>query len=185
MRRNSAFHTAATIVLVLLSCALTISAQTHPPSPPPIDPSSADKSDDNKTGIGSMEEEMRARRAIRLSEKEYKDNVERARAVAELGAELNEAAEEGRSFGREETKKLERIEKLAKKIRTEAGGSDEDSVIDDPPGKLQSALSRLAEVSASLCKTVEKTPRQVISATVIDQANAVLQLSKLVRRLFH
>ena len=132
-----------------------------------------------------MEEEMRVRRAIKLAEKEYKENVNRARELAELGAQLEEAAKEGRSFGRDESKKLERVEKLAKKIRTEAGGSDEDTLLNNPPGKLESALARLAEVSESLYKSVEKTPRQVISAAVIEKANVILQLTRLARNLFH
>jgi len=178
------------LIFSLLACSITVYSQTNPPnplpSPPPSNGEKAGTSDDKTdTGLGSMEEEMRAKRQIKLAEKEYKENVERAREVAELGAELNEAAAEGRSFGQKESKKLERLEKLTKKIRTEAGGSDEDDLLGNPPGKLQGALSRLAEVSATLCKTVEKTPRQVISAAVIEQANAVLQLTKLARRLFN
>lgn len=187
MRPGLAFNAAAPIVLVLFCCALKVSAQTQPVTPLPTpDPAKAEKSDssDDRT-LGSMEDEMRVRRQIKLAEKEYQDNVGRAREVAELGAELHEAAEEGRSFGREETKKLERLEKLAKKIRTEAGGSNEDDPLNNPPGKLEAALSRLAEVSDSLRKTVEKTPRQVISAAVIEQANVILQLTRVARRLFH
>jgi DNA repair ATPase RecN len=132
-----------------------------------------------------MEEEMRKRREIKLAEKEYRDNLERAREVAELGAALRDSYKAHKSLSHEDTRKLERIEKLAKKIRNEAGGSDEDTSLDDPPRELEPALSRLAEVSGSLRKVVEKTPRQVVSAAVIQQANALLQLLKFCRSLFH
>jgi hypothetical protein len=132
-----------------------------------------------------MDDEMRVKQSIKLLEKEYKQNVERAREVAELGAQLRDALKEGRPFGREETKKLERLEKLAKKIRDEAGGSDEDDLISNPPGKLDSALSRLADVAESLFKAVETTPRQVISAAVIEKANVLLQLARVTKNLFH
>src|SRR5258708_1284247 len=149
-------------IFTVLLCFGINSAQTRPTnSNPTQDPPGTDKSDsEDKPPLGSMEDEMRVRRIIRLAEKEYKENVERAREAAELGAQLRDTAKEGHSFGRDETKKLERLEKLTKKIRTEAGGSDEDTSINDPPGELKTALSRLADVSESLYKTVEKTPRQ-------------------------
>jgi len=128
---------------------------------------------------------MRVKQSIKLLEKEYKQNVDRAREVAELGAQLRDALKEGRPFGREETKKLERLEKLTRKIRDEAGGSDEEDLINNPPGKLDSALSRLADIAESLFTAVQKTPRQVISAAVIEKANALLQLAKVTRNLFH
>jgi hypothetical protein len=173
-------------VLIFLAVAR---AQTRPATTSPsVGPPSAekDKSDsDDKPPLGSIEDEMRVRRMIKLAEKEYKENVERAREAADLGAQLRDTAKEGHSFGHDETRKLERLEKLTKKIRTEAGGSDEDDSINNPPGELQSALTRLADVSESLYKTIEKTPRQVISASIIAQANAVLQLSKIARNFFH
>ena len=176
------------VLFISIGCACSITAAAQVPVIPPAGSSTskADSSED-KTTLGPMDEEMRARRLIKVAEKEYQENVQRAREVAELGAELRDSVKVGRSFGREENKKLERVEKLTKKIRDEAGGSDEDEEdsITDPPGRLDTALSRLADVSASLCETVEKTPRQVISATVIVQANVVLQLTKIARRLFH
>jgi hypothetical protein len=174
-------------ISILLACSFTGAAQVAQPThfPQPSSANGKADSDDDKTTIGTMDEEMRAKRLIKFAEKEYEENVKRAREVAELGAELRDSMKQGRSFGREETKKLERVEKLTKKIRSEAGGSDEDDSINDPPGQLDAALARLADVSDSLYKTVEKTPRQVISATVIVQANVVLQLTKIARRLFH
>jgi hypothetical protein len=189
MSSKSAFSIPLLLTLILLACSFTVRAQSQLPTPlpSPTISSSNDKSDssDDKAGLGSMAEEMQAKRQIKLAEKTYKENVERAREVAELGAQLYETVEEGKAFGEKESKKLERLEKLAKKIRTEAGGSEEDDVLNNPPGKLDAALSRLAEVSDSLFKAVQKTPRQVISAAVIQQANVVLQLSKVTRRLFH
>ena len=188
MRQKLDFKARILLISILLACSLTAAAQVRQPvvPPPPVD-SSNSKSDssDDKTTLGAMDEEMRARRLIKFAEKEYQENVERAREVAELGAQLRDSIKEGRSFGREETKKLARVEKLTKRIRTEAGGLEEEDSITDPPGQLDTALSRLADVSASLYTTVEKTPRQVLSATVIVQANVVLQLTKIARRLFH
>jgi len=38
-------------------------------------------------------------------------------------------------------------------------------------------------VAASLKKNVEKTPKHVISTTVIDEANVLLELTRIVRTL--
>jgi len=128
---------------------------------------------------------MRAKQNLKLLEKEYKDNVARAREAATLSVELRDSLKAGRAFGRDEAKKLERLEKLAKKIRDEAGGSDEESLLNNPPGKLESALTRIADVAESLYKTLQKTPRQVISASIIENANVLLKLAKLTKGLFN
>ena len=187
-RMRLPLRTSLSLMAVLFGSFIVVSAQARPqnsPTPPePINAGKASSPEDN-VGLGPMDEEMRVKQSIKLLEKEYKQNVERAREAAELGAQLRDASKEGKPFGRDETKKLERLEKLAKKIRDEAGGSDEDTSLSNPPGKLESALSRLADVAESLCKVVEKTPRQVISAAVIEKANVLLQLTRLTRNLFH
>ncbi len=184
-RRNSAVSLIVSSVSLLFACALLVKAQTRPQnSPTPPETIEKPTSADDKANLGSIDEEMRVKQSIKLLEKEYKQNVERAREAATLSIELRDALKTGRAFGREETKKLERLEKLAKKIRDEAGGSDEESLLNNPPGKLESALSRLADVAESLYKAVEKTPRQVISAAVIEKANVLLKLARLTRNFF-
>jgi hypothetical protein len=118
-----------------------------------------------------MEEEMKAKRAIKFAEKEYKNNVDRARELSTLGKELMESVKVKRSLDRDDTKKLDRIEKLVKKVRGEAGGSEDEATLENPPTDLPEAVNQIAEVSASLKSNVEKTPRQVVSASVICEAN--------------
>jgi hypothetical protein len=168
-------------------CSAVITCAQSAPHPLPTPPDQKPKSiiDDDKPNLGPIEEEMRVKQSIRAAEKEYKVNVERAREAAELGVELRDALNSGRTFGREETKKLDRLEKLAKKIRDEAGGCDEELQVDDPPGKLEAAVSRLADVADSLYKSLEKTPRQVVSAAVIQEANVLLKLARLTKNFFH
>ena len=175
--------------LVLFACSVAVSSQTRQPTPVPSpDPSSTEKrsqSSDDLPSLGPIEEEMRAKRAIKLAEKEYQDNLERAREAAQIGAQLKDAYKRNRSLNREDNKKLERLEKLAKRIRTEAGGSTESTTVEDQPQELEATLVRIAELSECLRKTVEKTPRQVVSASVIDQANVILELIKLARNFPH
>jgi hypothetical protein len=73
------------------------------------------------------------------------------------------------------------MEKLAKKIRGEAGGSDEAVEIIDAPHDLQSAVEKLTELSNELCERVEKTSRMEVSAAVIDRANQLLEVIKMLK----
>jgi hypothetical protein len=134
---------------------------------------------------GTPEEEMTARREIKAAEKNRQENLERAREAAQLGSEINNAFIKNQTLGRTEIKKLERLEKLTRRIRSETGGSDGDVTIENPPQKLESALSRLAELSEAMRKGVEKTPRQVISAYVIERTNEVLEILRFVRSFTH
>jgi hypothetical protein len=144
---------------------------------------SSDKQSDEQHAPGSIEEEMKAKRAIKYAEEEHKENIDRAKEVCEIAGKLEETLKSKDGFVRDDVKKLERLEKLAKQLRSKAGGSDSDEELDKPPTDLKSALTRVIEVSESLSDAVQKTPRQVVSATVIDEANVLLQLIKIVRQL--
>lgn len=150
-----------------------------PPRPPTI---SADKGNsDDKPPLTTFEEEIRAKRLIRLAEKEHEENLKRAREISQLSQDLCTALKTRSNLGREDTKKLERLEKLTKKIRGEAGGQDDDAQILDAPSDVSSAVTQIAENAERLSKDVQKTPRQVVSAAVIDRANVLLQLLKILR----
>lgn len=134
--------------------------------------------------VSAIELEMRARRDIKVAEKEHAANLERAVEAAKLGIELRDTYAQTKSFVRTDVKKLERLEKLTRKIRSEAGGSDDrDSTMEKVPAQLESAISKLAEVSEEMRKGVEKTPRQVISASVIEHANELLDIIAYIRHL--
>ncbi len=92
-----------------------------------------------------------------------------------------EAYEAKKVFNSDDDKKLERLEKLTKRIRNEAGGSETDPDVKDIPTVVEAAVKQVAEVADGLRKLVEKTPRHVISASVIDQANKLLGLIAHVR----
>jgi len=164
------------ICFAVLSVAQTSQQQT-PLTPP------ADKDKPVGDTPAAIEEDMRARRALKLAEKEYQQNLGRARDLSVLAEAVNASYKEKTQLGPEEFKKLEKAEKLAKSIRSAAGGSEDDSEIEQPPKDLTGALCMFAELTASLKSNVEKTPKHVISATVIDQANVILELTRIVRTL--
>jgi hypothetical protein len=145
----------------------------------------SDKSpgDETPKPFAALEEEMRAKRAIKYADKEYQENLDKARELSFLGASILASYKEKNELNREDVRKLEKVEKLAKGIRQAAGGSEDDVEMEKPPRDLASALDMLGELSKSLKEKVEKTPKHVISAAVIDEANVLLELIRVVRTL--
>jgi hypothetical protein len=133
--------------------------------------------------FAALEEEMRAKRAIKFAEKEYQENLDRARDLSSLGVSIVASFKQKKGLDQEDIKKLEKVEKLAKGIRRAAGGSEDDVDMEKPPTDLAAALDMLGDLSKSLKDKVEKTPKHVISAAVIDEANVLLELIRIVRTL--
>lgn len=152
------------------------SVQTAPRGTPPSDPQ-----DKDQPPLTSFEEEIRAKRAIKMAEKDHQENVNRAKEAADIAKDLQTCLKDKTTIDRDSVKKIERLEKLTKKIRNEAGGGDEEVKVVDRPTDINGALKQIAESAESLSKTVQNTPRQVVSATVIGNANVLLELIKLLR----
>jgi hypothetical protein len=166
-------------LLILGSCPAY--SQTRPlPPPPEVRPSKSDK-DDLGSDIGSHESEMRAKLVLRAEKKQYDENLARAKETSDIASQLLETYQAKQSFNSEDKKKLERMEKLARRIRNEAGGTETDTDLKEVPAIVESAVKRLAEMADDLRKEVEKTPRHVVSAAVIDQANKLIVLVQFVR----
>ena len=139
--------------------------------------------DDEKGPFSAVEEEMKAKRAIKVAEKEYQENLDRARDLSSLGASIVTSFKQKNGLDQEDIKKLEKVEKLAKGIRNAAGGCEDDVAMKKPPKDLAAAIEMLSDLSQSLKVKVEKTPKHVISAAVIDEANVLLELIRIVRTL--
>jgi hypothetical protein len=131
----------------------------------------------------AIEEEMKAKRAIKYAEKEYQDNLDRARDLSILGTAIASSYKQKNALDQEDIKRLEKVEKLAKGIRRAAGGSEDDTEMEKPPTDMAAAVKMLGDLSNSLKEKVEKTPKHVVSASVIDQANVLLELIRIVRSL--
>jgi hypothetical protein len=133
--------------------------------------------------FGSPEEEMLTRAAIRREEETHKEMVERADEAAQLGDELLASFKKNNSLTREDVKRLERLEKLARKIRSGAGGSDDEEALSNPPARVDGAVERLAKLTGDLKESVAKTSRLVISANVIERSNDVIELVRHIRAI--
>lgn len=169
------------IISLLSAGAICAQAQSGPGTNSSVNAASARPGSDRGPDLGTPEDEMRARNEIKIAEKERLENLERAREAAQLGAEIRDSFSKNRMIGATEIKKLERLEKLARRIRSRAGGSDDEEPLDNVPSALEPALGRLADTSVALCKGVEKTPRMVISTVVIERANELLEIIRFIR----
>jgi hypothetical protein len=171
---------AAFLLFSSLAAAQSAVPRSTPPPPPPID-GTGKSQDKNEPPLTTFEEEIRMKRAIKLAEKDHQENVERAREIAQIAKELKENVKDQSNLDRDAVKKVERLEKLTKKIRGEAGGEDEEIDIVNRPTDVCSAVKQIADASESLSKDVQNTPRQVVSASVIGNANVLLELIKILR----
>lgn len=170
--------TFASLFCALLFFPALASGQTGPPGPSQMDPTST-----RPRVLNEIEEEMKAKQAIKYAEKGHQDNVNRAKEIAEIGKELKAAINQSPLLSRESQKKLERLEKLTRKIRGEAGGDDQEIELPNRPADVPSTITRIAESSETLSKDVQNTPRQVVSASVIENANVLLELIRIVNTL--
>ena len=166
------------LVLVLAGCAFSISqAQSTTTTPGRAAIGRDDATEPSQEPRQEMLKEMELKRA----ENSHKQNIERAKESAQLSAQLRDANAQQKALNAAELKKLGRMEKLARQLRSEAGGGDDEEPLKDPPKDLPATLTRIAELAAEVCKNVEKTPRHVVSASMIAQTNELVELIRLAR----
>jgi hypothetical protein len=173
-----------TLTLTTLLCGLLLwpvfaraqSAGTIPPSQ--MDPTTT-----RERPLSEMEEELKAKQAIKFAEKGHQETLNRAKEIADIGKELKANAKDTPLVSRDSEKKIDRLEKLTRKIRGDAGGDDQEIQIPNRPSDVPTAMCQLAEAAETLSKDVQNTPRQVVSASVIEHANVLLELIKIVQNL--
>lgn len=170
---SSALRTILAVSALVLACSAPLIAQD-----------SKTLGDDRaeKSPLEPIEEEFRIKRFIKLAQKQHQENINRAQELSSLGAQIGAAFKEKNQLDREDFKKIDKLEKLAKSIRSAAGGSDDANEANNAPN-LSVAVSEMTKLTSSLKEEVEKTPRRVVSAAVIDHANVLLELIRRIRDL--
>ena len=174
------------LTMLVLAFTATCYSQTSKPNfPPPSDPNlkeSTKEDSKNDTRFGSPEAEMRSKMEIKEEKKKYDEHLARAKEVSELASQLWTSYQAGKTLSAEDQKRFERLEKLTKRIRNDAGGKNEnDPELKDIPAGMDESLRKISDMAVELQKLVENTPRNVVSAAVIDQANQLLGVIQLVR----
>jgi hypothetical protein len=181
--RTAFYLGTALLIVVTLGNQFSIAAQGSGLPNANVSSSGEKGVPEDDQGPNSLTEELRAKRAIKEAEKDYKQHLDRARELSDLGKDLDESFHKKKLIDSDDNKKLARLEKLTRRIRDAAGGSEDEIAVDDAPMDLGVAICRVAKISESLSDKIQKTPRQVISAAVIADANVLLALIRIVRRL--
>ena len=172
------------VVTALFVFAVSAFGQSPmPTSTPPSDPTLKEGSKDDSVRFGSPESEMRSKLLIKEEKKRYDEHLARAKEVSQIASELSKSYATRKSFNSDDQRKLERLEKLTKRIRNDAGGSDttENAEIKEIPPEMDETIKKVSVMADELQKLVENTPRNVVSAAVIDQANKLLGIIQHVR----
>jgi hypothetical protein len=173
------------VVCALFVTAIPAFAQSSPRSPiaPPPTPPPANKQDDhdNDVDLGSRETDARTRLILKAEKKAYDEHVARAKEASDLAGQLKTSYAATNIFNAADQKKLERLEKLTKRIRNEVGGSEMDADPKDLPSTVPDGINAMADMAKELYDEVEKTPRRVVSASLIEQANKLLAVIQFVR----
>ena len=172
------------ISAVLICLGYTAAAAQTPSALPPggRDPSGRD---DMHNPVQDQHQELLKELEIKRAEGTHKQNVERAKESAQLSTELRDSYAQQKTLSQSDLKKLSRLEKLARQLRSDSGGSADEEPLKEPPKDLSATLSRLATLTDDLRKGVEKTPRQVVSASLIAQTNELIELIKVARTFAH
>jgi hypothetical protein len=171
-------------LLILTATVYSQSAQT--PTSPPSDPTiikdvTKDRSKDDPR-FGSPEAEMRSKLEIKEEKKKYDEHVARAKEVTQLATQISKSYVTHNALSSDDGKRLERLEKLTKRIRNDAGGeNDQNDDAGDVPSDFEARIKKVTSMAEELQKLVENTPRNVVSAAVIDQANKLLCIIQYVR----
>ena len=190
MKRGIRIATLVLVVAGVFLCASVAypqsgSAITPPPAAQPPSSQSPEDKRDNDIDFGSRESDTRVRLIIKAEKKAYEEHLARAKEAKQLADQVKEAYEQKHALSPEDQKKLERLEKLARRIRNDVGGSESDNDPRDLPTSRDQAMDSIARMAGELCDQVEKTPRRVVSASIIDQANKLISVIQFLKDTRH
>jgi hypothetical protein len=121
------------------------------------------------------------RMQIKREENEHQKILEKGEQIQEEANLLLKDLNGRTQLPRATEKRLKSIEKFARQIRSDSGGS-EDEPLDSIPSNLAETLKQLCEVSERLNANLAKTSRRVISLAVVGDATEIIQLTKLLRK---
>lgn len=170
----------------LLAFAFAVSAQGEA--------STANGRPASKEDLPKNIKESLEKQRIEREKKDYREMLDRGEEALKISDELEKSVAQTSKLSPQDQIKLERLEKIVKKIRKELGGDDDgdDSVLaanaeafetekDEKPLTVASAIKKLQSSAAALVDELKKTTRFSISAMAIQSSNALLKIVKFVR----
>ena len=117
---------------------------------------------------------------IKEQKQEFEELVARTEEIAKLTGEIKTSFDETQTFTADDRDKLERVEKLVKKVRTELNAADDDDE-EKSPDNTAEAVDELERSATSLFEEIKKTTRHSISLVAVKSSNAVMKIVKFLR----
>ncbi|HXU38290.1 MAG TPA: hypothetical protein VN937_18175 [Blastocatellia bacterium] len=132
----------------------------------------------------TLPDDMRIKMAIAREENEYKKTLEDVEKLSGLSEEVAKVYVDRKQLSTDDVKKLNTIEKLAKRVLSHAGGEE----VGDKSGSVEhlalaEAIDKLNAAAACIKKEMKAETRFVVSATVVANSNQVISLARLIRHL--
>ena len=132
----------------------------------------------------NIPDDMRARLAIERAENEHRKVMEDVKKLHGLSEDVAKHYREEGKFSGNEIKKVETIEKLAKRILSHAGGSEvNDKESEAPRLSMAEAIDQLSVAASNIRKSMTEETRFVVSAMVVANSNEVINLAQFIRRM--
>lgn len=131
----------------------------------------------------TLPDEMRTKMELDRVNAEHKKLVDNAKELGALSSDIEKAYKQSSRLGPDEYKKLGSIEKLAKRILSDCGGTEVSAKeeVDDRP-TIADAVSQLSTTAADVEKKITAETRFEVSYGVITDSNAVIRLAQYLRR---
>ena len=152
-----------------------------------IDASTPNGKPQQKEDLPKNIKETMAKQRIEREKKDYEELLQRSEEAVKLSEELEKSFTSSNKLSTEDQKKLDRLEKLVKKIRTELGGDDDgeaemsDKEKVETPSTIGSALKTLQTNASQLFDELKKSTRYSVSVIAIQTSNVLLKLVKFIR----
>lgn len=131
--------------------------------------------------------ETMAKQRIAREKKEYEELLQKSEEAVKLSAELEKSFTNSNQLSNEDRKKLDRLEKLVKKIRSDLGGDDDGEKEIFGKADMQessimvNAFKTMQKNAAQLFSEIKKSTRYSVSVIAIQTSNALLKLVKFIR----
>ncbi len=126
---------------------------------------------------------------VEQRKKEHDEMLKRGEKALELSEQLERAFSQNNTLSPQDMEKLEGLEKIVKKIRSDLGGDDDDDGGDDQPEAartdkpvdLVDGFKILQSNTVKLVNELKKTSRFSISAVAIQSSNSILKIVRFLR----
>lgn len=145
-----------------------------------IESSNQNPNSNQKEEVPKGIQETLAKQRIEREKKDFADLLQRGEEALKITNELEESFVKNNNFSSEDQKKLDRLEKVVKKIRNELGSDDAEEV-EEKPLSILNALKNLQSNTIKLVDELKKTTRYSISVVAVESSNALLNLVKFLR----